>query len=197
MIQRHIIIWLIGTIIFLGVNLWFGERVVIEQFTKERGQITQTMGKDTAERIRGNTNTVYSFCCNWLAELTEQVFVPPTQDSYGVRDGVISSHQAFWTSVYMMVTRVFVIAEWMLVFWVVFLAAANHGLTKRAISVANTAWSSPVRYHLGLHYMVVVMGLLVNYILWPWTLHPFIAVGLLSIMCFVAFIITSNIQPKV
>lgn len=197
MIQRHIIIWLIGTVIFLGANLWFGERMIIEQFKKERVKITQTMGDSASERIRTNANTVYSFCCNWLAGFTEHVFVPPTKDSYGVREAAISSHQAFWTSVYMMITRIFVIGEWMLVFWIVFFAAANHGLTKRAISVTNTAWSSPVRYHLGLHYMVVVMGLQINYILWPWTVHPYIAVGLLTLMCFVAFVITSNIQPKV
>lgn len=197
MIKRHIIAWLIGTILFLVANLWFGERVVFEQFKKERAQITQSMGVDSAERVRKGTNLIYSYCCNWLADFTHEVFVPPVDDSFGVKSGIASTHQAFWTSIYMMITRIFVISEWMIVFWIVFLAAANHGLTKRAVSVANTAWSSPVRYHLGLHYMVGVFGLLVNYVLWPWTIHPYIAVFILCLMCFVAYIITSNIQPKV
>ena len=197
MIKRHLIAWLIGTVIILILNLWFGDRMVIEQFKQERTLIEQTMGDGAADRIRNGTNFVYRYCCNWVADFTYKVFVPPTKDEYGVQQSVASSHQAFWTSIYMIITRLFVLAEWLVVFWVLVFAAGNHGLTKRAISVTNTAWSSPVRYHLGLHYLVGVIGLVINYVLWPWSVHPYIAAFLLGLTCLVVYVITSNIQPKV
>lgn len=197
MIKGHLFSWLIGTLIFLGINLWFGERLIVEQFQRESNLVVQTMGDGASDRIRSSANMTYRFCCNWLADFTHHVFVPPTDDSYGVRSAAESTHQAFWTSIYMVITRVLIFAEWMAVFWVILIASIVQGMTKRSISVTNTAWSSPVRYHLGLHYMVVVFGLCFNYVLWPWSVHPYIAVTLLCLMCFVAYIISSNIQPKV
>ena len=197
MLKKHLVAWLIGTALLLLVNIVFEDRSVLDQFKTEREYIVNSMGEGAAGRIQRSTNATYSFCCSWLADISYGLFVPPTDDSQGFKESIISSHQAFWTSIYMSISRTLVVGEWGVVFWVLFIAAFMQGLTRRSIRVTNTAWSSPVKYHLALHYLVVVSGLFINYILWPWSAHPYVAALLMLMLTFTAYVIASNIQPKI
>lgn len=197
MLKKHIVAWVFGTIIMLIYNWVSEDRSVTTQFTNERSMIIDYMGDGSAGRIQQSTNTIYAFCCNILADLTYEIFVPRSNDSMGFKEKMISSHEAFWTSIYIAISRLMVIGEWLVVFWVVILASFNQGLTVRAIRVANLDWISSVKYHLGFHYLVGIVGLFVNYILWPWAVHPYLAAIVCMVMTGVAFIISSNIQGKV
>lgn len=197
MFKKHFIIWIIVTACLIGYTAIFNEAIVVDQAIKEQQMIKSTMGKSSFERIQRYSNQTYSFCCSWMASLTYSVFVPEYEDSEGLKEKMVKSHQGFWTTVYMMITRFFVFGEWLVVFLALFIASFYQGLTKRAISVTNMAWSSPIRYHLGLHYALAITGLMVNYLLFPISLNPYWAVTLLTVFSFVLFIIASNIQPKV
>lgn len=195
--KRHLILWVIVTIAFVIGSAIFNEDVVVEQVIKEQQMVVDLMQPTTEARIRERTNATYSFCCNWLADLTRTLMVAPSNDSQGVQDYTKQAHQSFWTSVYLIIYRVFVMGEWLLVFWVVFIAAFMQGLVKRDIAVVNTAWSSPIRYHLGLHYALFALGIQVNLLFYPWALSPYAPVAMLTVFTFVLFIIASNIQHKV
>jgi len=197
MLKKHLIAWLLGTALLLFVNIAFEDRSVMDQFLAEREMIVASMGDGAAGRVQQGSNAVYSICCGWLADISYDLFVPPTDDSLGFKESMIKSHEAFWTSIYMTISRIIVVGEWGVVFWVLFIAAFYQGLTKRAIRVVNTAWSSPVKYHLALHYIVVISGLFINYVLWPWSAHPYVAAFLMFLMTVTAYVVASNIQPKI
>lgn len=195
--KRHFIGWVIVTITLIIVSAVFNESVVVEQVIKEQQMVVDSMLESTENRIRERTNATYSFCCNWLSDLTRTLMVSPSEDSQGWHSFTKQAHQDFWTSVYLIIYRILVIFEWLLVFWVVFVAAFMQGLVKRNISVTNTAWSSPIRYHLGLHYALVALGIQVNLLFYPWALSPYVSIAMLTVFSFVLFIIASNIQHKV
>ena len=197
MFKRHVWAWIIITICFIVGSAIFGESIVVEQVGKEQKLVSVYMQSSSAERIREQTNATYSFCCNWLADLTRTYFVPHSQDDQGLFDAMSIGHQEFWTSIYLVIYRVFVLFEWILVFWVVFIGALVQGLVKRDIAVTNTAWSSPVRYHTGLHFALATIAVQINLLFYPWPLHPFIPVLMLTVFSYVLFMITSNIQHKV
>lgn len=195
--KRHFILWIIVTVVFVIGSALLNEDVVIEQVIKEQQMVVDLMQEPTEKRIRERTNAAYSFCCNWLADLTRTLMVAPSNDTQGFQSATKQAHQSFWTSVYIIIYRILVIAEWLLVFWVVFIAAFMQGLVRRNISVTNTAWSSPIRYHLGLHYALFTLGIQVNLLFYPFALSPYVPFGMLTVFAFVLFIIASNIQHKV
>ena len=195
--KRHLIGWVIITITLIIVSVLFNESIVVEQVIKEQQMVVNLMKRSTETRIRERTNVAYSFCCNWLSDLTRTLMVSPSDDSQGLQSFTKQAHQDFWTSIYLLIYRILVIAEWLLVFWVVFIAAFMQGLVRRNISVTNTAWSSPIRYHLGLHYALVALGVQVNLLFYPWALSPYASIAMLTVFSFVLFIIASNIQHKV
>lgn len=197
MFKKHAFLWLIVTALIISYSVFFNDNVIVKQAEKEQEMIRSSMGDETYARIIERTTNVYSVCCNWLASLTKSIFVSKYKDSEGVQDAMIKSHQGFWTSIYVFIERIFVFGEWLIVFWVIFIAAFNHGLVRRTISVTNVAWSSPIRYHLGLHYAVAVMGISVNYLFFPWAVHPYIAILFLTVFSIVLYVIASNIQQKV
>lgn len=197
MFKRHLILWIFLTAAFVLGSAIFGKTIVSDQVVVEQKMVSSYMKEEASQRIRERTNSTYAFCCNWFADLTRTYFVPPSKDSQGLSQAMRNGHQEFWTSVYLIIYRSFILGEWLLVFWVVFVAAFVQGLVKRNISVTNTAWSSPIRYHLGLHYALVVLGVQVNLFFYPWPLHPFVPVGTLTLFSIVLFIIASNIQHKV
>lgn len=197
MFKRHLIIWIFITIAFVLGSIIFEESILSDQVVVEQEMVETYMREESAERIRDRTNSTYIFCCNWFADLTRTYFVPPSTDDKGFSDAMRNGHQEFWTSVYLIIYRSYIVIEWLLVFWVVFIASFVQGLVRRDISVTNTAWSSPVRYHLGLHYGLGVFGIQLNLFFYPWPLHPFVPVVTLSIFAFVLYFIASNIQHKV
>lgn len=197
MFKRHLIFWVIATVLFMVTTTIWGKSVVVEQVVKEQSMVLSSMGESASGKVRDRTNETYLFCCNWLADLTRTMFLPPEKDKQGLWDKINKTHEAFWVSVYQVIYRVFVIGEWLLVFWVVFIASFFQGLVRREISVANTAWSSPIRYHLGLHYSLFCFGALINLLVCPWALHPYVSVGLLTAFSVVAYFIAANIQQKV
>lgn len=197
MFKRHLIIWVVITIGMIAYTVFFDESIIVDQVVKEQILIKNSMGESSFKRIQNHSNTTFSFCCSWLASLTHSVFVPKFDDDEGLRDRVKKSHEGFWASVYLMITRVFVFGEWLVVFLAVFVASFYQGLTKRSIAVINMAWSSPIRYHLGLHYALALIGISLNYLLYPWSLTPYAAVALLTVFSVVLYLIASNIQPKV
>jgi hypothetical protein len=195
--KRHFIGWVIITITLIIISVLFNESIVVEQVIKEQQMVVNLMQEFTETRIRERTNVAYSFCCNWLSDLTRTLMVSPSDDSQGLQRFTKQAHQDFWTSIYLLIYRVLVIVEWLLVFWVVFIATFMQGLVRRNISVTNTAWSSPIRYHLGLHYALVALGVQVNLLFYPWALSPYVSIAMLTVLSFVLFIIASNIQHKV
>lgn len=197
MFKRHLWIWVFLTIFFVLGSAIFGKSIVAEQVGKEQKMVAVFMQSSAADRIRERTNSTYSFCCNWLADLTRTYFVPPSQDEEGLFNAMDRGHQEFWTSVYLIIYRVYILLEWVLVFWVVFIAALVQGLVRRDIAVINTAWSSPIRYHSGLHFALATIAVQINLLFYPWPLHPFIPVLMLTVFSFVLFVIASNIQHKV
>lgn len=197
MFKRHFIVWLIATLVFIIITTVWGKSVVIDQVIKEQSMVETSMGKYTASEIQRRSNHAYHFCCNWLADITRTMFLPPERDEHGVWDRVNNAHQTFWTSIYQVIYRIFIISEWFLVYWVMFIAAFVQGLTRRRISVANTEWSSPIRYHLGLHYSLACFGVMLNMLVFPWALHPYTFALLLTVACVVTYLIAANIQQKV
>lgn len=197
MFKRHLIVWLLVTACLIGYTVFFNKTLIVDQVVKEQKYIKNTMGTSSFDRIQKNANITFSFCCNWLASITYSVFVPKYEDDEGLRESMARSHEGFWTSVYLLTIRFFVFIEWLVVFLAIFFASFYQGLVKRSISVTNMAWSSPIRYHLGLHYALAVIGVSVNYLLFPVALNPYVAVLLLTVFSFVLYVIASNIQPKV
>lgn len=197
MFKKHAIIWVILTLGMIVYSAFFDESLIVDQVMSEQRMIKSTMGDSAFERIRERTNATYGFCCNWIASLTHRVFVPQYDDEQGLKEKMNKAHQGFWTTVYVLITRIFIMFEWLFVFWVIFIASFNHGLVKRSISVTNTAWSSPIRYHLGLHYGVALIGMCVNYLVFPWAINPYMAVVILTLISIVLYVISSNIQQKV
>jgi hypothetical protein len=196
MFRAHILMWLICTVCFVLYTIVFSESVIVDQVVREQQLVSSTMGDEAASRVRDRTNEVFSACCNWMADLTRTLMLPPEKDGM-LFEKMNNAHMAIWTAVYQVIYRVFVFFEWLLVFWVVILGAFNQGLVRRRISSVNMAWSSPIRYHAGLHYSVACVGVLVNLLLFPWSVHPYVVVGLIMTFSFVIYLVSSNIQQKI
>jgi hypothetical protein len=197
MFKRHLWGWVIFTLIFIIGSTMLDKSIVSDQVILEQEMVHSFMKESSASRIRIRTNSSYSFCCNWIADFTRTLFVPSSSDDNGVFDAMAGAHQAFWTSIYLVIYRLYILVEWLLVFWVVFVACLMQGFVKRDIAVANTAWSSPIRYHTGLHFALAIIGIQLNLFFCPWALHPVVPVLMLTVFSYVLFIITSNIQHKV
>lgn len=197
MFGRHILVWIIVTVCLVLWSVLFQDRMIVTQVESERQMVVDTMGRSASTRIQENTNIVYRFCCNWLADFTHMIFVPPAEDDFGVYKSMKSGHETFWTSIYVSISRVFVFAEFFVVTFVVAIASFFQGLSKRSISFVNMAWASPVKYHLGIHYALAMIGVVVNYLLWPSAVHPYFSALIMLALSYVIYQISSNIQPKV
>jgi hypothetical protein len=197
MFKKHLWAWAIFTLFFIIGSSLYDESLVSKHIIEEQAMVQSFMRDSASNRIQSRTNDTYSICCNWLADISRTYFVPPSRDEDGMFDTMARGHQEFWTSVYLIIYRLFVLIEWLLVFGVVFIACVVQGLVKRDVDVTNTAWSSPIRYHSGLHFALAVIGIQVNLFFYPWVLHPIVPVATLTVFSFVLFIITSNIQHKV
>lgn len=198
MIKNHVFIWFISFILVVISNTFFTANYR-DAAVSEKREVMAFLGDSVGEKVLANSNTIYGYCCNFLAAFTQRIFVPSTEStvSSDMKSTAKITHGAFWTSIYMSIVRTQVSLLWLYSLFFLFIGVFFQGYVRREHIKYSMAWSSPDKYSWGWHSLIASIGLFFTYIFFPVSITPFAPALMLAFFMLGFYLLISNFQQKI
>lgn len=202
----YIIIFVAQTVAIISL---FGEKYQDQQISKEKAYNVEFFGLEGYREIEKEAETIFqaAFVESGAFEISYTTFIPSDNlkknGHLQHRPVIDEAFQAaevrlnvFWYSVNQAIERGMIMLRFVPLFFIFLAAACVDGWAVREIKKATYGWVSPRQFTLASKGLSAIVLGAPFYLFFPFTIHPYVLVGLLVSAAISMQIMLSNIPKK-
>lgn len=193
-IRKHLLIWLILVPFFILISLLYNFSVVDQEIWKERKGVELAFGANVEKRVMDRSLAVYNFCFADIAKWMEEFY---RTDNETLQKGTSVFIQNIFGTIFQVILRLMVLCEWLYWVWPIIAILIHDAFITRRIRSESLTWQSPIRNFLGIHGVIVSLGLMLAYLFFPFTLTIYIVPVWLAVFSVFFYMAVSNMQRMI
>lgn len=193
---KHILMWIIAIVFMSLISSPIFNNYAHKHSQDEKKMVYEYFGDTAGDTIKNRSKDTFDTCCSSAVEFTREYFVTDS-DGNSPSEFLSGIFNNTWGSVYQAIVRFHIFIEFSAYLIPFVFAALFDAFQIRKIKAGNREWFSPLRYHGGLHAILGMFGLIIVYLLTPFTVHIFFLIGWFVLLAMLFSMTFRNMQPKV